>query len=152
MSKQWWLQSGEGRVVKRKMKETSCLLGVGPVAGKSTVKEAIYLCKSLPVTDSPGPRWAIVDQPMQRKKLLSNVKEICFENLWNSKRPTRCLQLFVWFLNIFSTHLFFDLLLINIFWRGLDTFLSLTGLVTLHLYEHKCTVCMMVFPCLPEWM
>lgn len=68
MSKQWWLQSGEGRVVRRKMKETSCLLGVEPVAGKSTVKEAIYLCKSLPVTDSPGPRGAIVNRQRQRKR------------------------------------------------------------------------------------
>lgn len=51
-----------------KMKETSCLLGVEPVAGKSTVKEAIYLCKSLPVTDSPGPRGAIVNRPRQRKR------------------------------------------------------------------------------------
>lgn len=51
MSKHWWWQSGGvgGVAVARKMKEKSCLLGVGPVAGKSTVKEAIYLCKSLPV-------------------------------------------------------------------------------------------------------
>lgn len=39
---------------QRKMKETSCLLGAEPVAGKSTVRETIYLCKNLPVTDSPG--------------------------------------------------------------------------------------------------
>lgn len=54
MSKHWQWQSGEGRAVGRKTEETSRLLGVGPVAGKSTVKEAIYLCKSLPVGDSPG--------------------------------------------------------------------------------------------------
>lgn len=43
------------------MKEKSCLLGVGPVAGKSTVKEAIYLCKSLPVRDSLGARRTVAD-------------------------------------------------------------------------------------------
>lgn len=61
MSKHWWWQSGAGRPVGRKMKEKSCLLGVGPVAGKSTVKEAIYLCKSLPVRDSLGARRTVAD-------------------------------------------------------------------------------------------
>jgi len=51
------LNSGGCRVVRRaccqgKMKETSCLLGVEPVAGKSSVKESINLCESLPITDS----------------------------------------------------------------------------------------------------
>lgn len=44
-----------GLVVRRKMKETSCLLGGEPVAGKSSVKETVCLCKARPVTDSPGP-------------------------------------------------------------------------------------------------
>lgn len=51
MSKHWRWKSGEGRAVGVKMKEKGCLLGVGPVAGKYTVKEDIYLCKSLPVGD-----------------------------------------------------------------------------------------------------
>lgn len=56
------LNTGGGRVVRgqavgRKTEETGRLLGVGPVAGKSTVKEAIYLCKSLPVRDSQGRWW-----------------------------------------------------------------------------------------------
>lgn len=43
------------------MKEKSCLLGVAPVAGKSTVREAIYLCKSLPVRDLLEARRTVAD-------------------------------------------------------------------------------------------
>lgn len=50
----------------RKMKETSCLLGAEPVAGKSTVKEAIHLCKNPPHTNPTGLRRAVVYQPIQR--------------------------------------------------------------------------------------
>lgn len=60
-----------GLLSGRKMKETSCLLGVEPVAGKSSAKETVYLCKARPVTDSPGPGRALVNQEMHRGFLMA---------------------------------------------------------------------------------